>query len=143
MPTIQELIGDKVLKQDGTEVEVASFCGPDKVVGIYFSAHWCPPCRGFTPKLADFYKAVKKSKPDNFEIVFVSSDRNKDSFNEYFGEMPWLALDFDKRDVKESVGGVFDVRGIPTLVFLDGEGNVITKDGRSKVMEDPNGEKYP
>ncbi len=27
-----------------------------KVVVIYFSAHWCPPCRAFTPILKDFYE---------------------------------------------------------------------------------------
>ena len=26
------------------------------IVGIYFSAHWCAICRGFTPDSVDFYK---------------------------------------------------------------------------------------
>merc|ERR1712023_590324 len=45
-----------------------------KTVGIYFSAHWCPPCRSFTPMLAKAYTSHLKSK--NFEIVFVSSDQD-------------------------------------------------------------------
>jgi thiol-disulfide isomerase/thioredoxin len=29
------------------------------VIGLYFSAHWCPPCRGFTPHLAETYDAIR------------------------------------------------------------------------------------
>ena len=42
-----------------------------KVTGLYFSAHWCPPCRRFTPQLVDFYNS-KKGTPEEFEVVFVS-----------------------------------------------------------------------
>ena len=83
------------------EVDVQSLTGEGNVVGIYFSAHWCPPCRAFTPQLADWYKKFKAgSNGSKFEIVFVSSDRDESSFKEYFGEMPWLALPYGKRDKK-------------------------------------------
>jgi len=113
-----------------------------KVVGIYFSAHWCPPCRGFTPKLAEAYtKYVAAGK--NFEIVFVSSDKNEPAFDEYFGEMPWLALPFADRERKEALNKKYKVRGIPSLVIVDEDGSTITTDGRSAVMEDEEGAKFP
>ncbi len=31
---------------------------------------------------------------DKFDIVFVSSDKDQDAFNEYFKEMPWKALPY-------------------------------------------------
>lgn len=49
--------------------------------------HRCPPCKAFTPILADFYNANK----DNMEIVFLSSDRDEESFSGYFAKMPWLS----------------------------------------------------
>ena len=30
-----------------------------KVVAIYFSAHWCGPCRNFTPQLASLYQSIR------------------------------------------------------------------------------------
>ncbi len=62
--------------------------------------------RGFTPALAGWYKKLKEtSNGDNFDIVFVSSDRDSTSFDDYFKEMPWLALPYSQRDKK--VGGGF------------------------------------
>jgi len=116
-----------------------------KVVGIYFSAHWCLPCRGFTPELAKFYSDFVASRGSGeLEIVFVSSDKDASSFSDYFKEMPWTALPFDARDKKADLSRRFDVQGIPTLVFLNGDdGSLITMNGRAAVKSDPKGLKFP
>jgi len=114
-----------------------------ELVGIYFSAHWCPPCRGFTPALAECYKKVKAAGK-KFEIVFVSSDRDDASFNEYFNEMPWVALPFADRDVKEALATKYSVRGIPTLILIDPKtGETKREDGRAAVAGDPEGANFP
>ena len=77
------------------------------MVGLYFSAHWCPPCRGFTPKLADAYKELI-GLGKSFEIVFLSSDKSEDAFKEYFNEMPWVALPFAKRDLKTKLADKYE-----------------------------------
>ena len=77
---------------------------PRPQIQIYFSAHWCPPCRGFTPQLAARYKASAAAK--EIEVVFVSSDKDDPSFREYFASMPWTAVPFGARDVKNKVSQV-------------------------------------
>ncbi|KXJ29402.1 nucleoredoxin [Exaiptasia diaphana] len=141
----QKLIGEKVLTPKGKgQVEVESLIGEDKVIGLYFSAHWCPPCRGFTPKLADFYKKFRDANGEKLEIVFISSDRDENQFQKYFDEMPWHALPFNDRDKKKKLSKKYKVGGIPTLVFLDGkDASLITKNGRLAMMEDPKGENFP
>ena len=61
--------GAQILDKSGNKVTVESLHG--KLVGIYFSAHWCPPCRNFTPQLAQKY-ADFQNAGHPFEIIFVS-----------------------------------------------------------------------
>jgi len=140
MPGLVELLGEKLLTKDG-EGSTAQLLSGKKAVALYFSGHWCPPCRGFTPQLAEWYKSDLQAK--GLEVVFVSSDRDEDGFKSYFGEMPWLALPYSDRDRKNAISSKFKVQGIPTVVILDGEGNVMTKDGRTALSSDPKGEGMP
>ena len=44
--------GDNVVNKEGTKfVDFADRCA-GKIIGLYFSAKWCPQCRDFTPELA-------------------------------------------------------------------------------------------
>ena len=133
-----ELLGDRLVGKSGEVGTGSALKG--KTVALYFSAHWCGPCRGFTPVLKETYEKVKAK---GFEIVFVSSDRDQESFNGYFGDMPWLALPFEQRAAKEKLSRKFKVAGIPTLVLLDEDANVINKDGRQAVLSDREGADFP
>ena len=100
------------------------------------------PCRGFTPKLIQFYNNRKQQGKDDFEIVFCSSDRSKEEFDSYYSEMPWITIPFkDPRIAKLSER--FEVEGIPSFVIMDSAGNVVNKSARGHVENDPKGTKFP
>ena len=135
-----ELLGEKLQGKD-KEVSTRDALSGKGAVMLYFSAHWCPPCRGFTPKFAEWY--IMDLNVKGSEVIFVSSDRDEDSFKDYFKEMPWLALTYSERDLKEKLSKKYKVRGIPTVVILDDSANVITKDGMAAISADPTGEDFP
>jgi nucleoredoxin len=132
--TLKELLDGDLRKNDGSMVPSSSLEG--KNLALYFSAHWCPPCRGFTPKLAEVYNAIKATGREDVEFVFISSDRDEASFNEYHGEQPWLALPYDKRKEKEQLSSMFNVEGIPSLITLDPQGNIINPSARGAASEE-------
>ena len=129
------LDGAKLVTKDGeTTFDKGSL--PD-IVCFYFSAHWCPPCRAFTPELAEIYTSVN-GDGKQFEVIFVTSDRDESSWKEYYDSMPWLSLPFGDDKIKE-LKGHFDVTGIPKLVVLKSDGTEITRDGRMTVIEHASG----
>jgi nucleoredoxin len=102
-----------------------------KIIGIYFSAHWCGPCRGFTPVLAGFYNKVNENEKV-FEVVFVSSDSEEESYQNYLSEMPWVALPLNNYE-GDQLKNKFQVKGIPRLVILSPNGEKIEDNGRESV----------
>jgi len=129
---MQSLVGDVIIDSSGKEFKGSSLDG--QIVGIYFSGHWCPPCRQFTPILAKVYRELTAAgKP--FEVVFVSSDRDQPGFNKYMASMPWKAIPFDRTHLLQSLGQKYKVKGIPMLVLLDPSGQTLTTDGRTKIMQ--------
>jgi nucleoredoxin len=98
---------------------------------LYFSAHWCGPCRNFTPNLKKVYETLKADGKD-FEVVFVTSDRTQEQFNEYFAEMPWAAIPFDNKSEIASLEEKFEVSGIPAMAVLQ-DGKLINPSAVSSV----------
>jgi len=119
-----EKVSAHLVDASGDAVEAEKLESAPKVL-FYYSAHWCPPCRIFTPKLVEFYK--ENGGGEAFEIVFVSSDRSESEMLGYMEEekMPWLAVDYAniaETEIK-SYGGPY----IPALVMFDADGNLIAE----------------
>ena len=119
---------DGLVNAKGEAVDPAELDG--KIVCLYFSASWCGPCRGFTPKLLEFYE---RYAPE-IEVVLVSKDRNPEAFFSYMNEypMPWLAVDW--ANYKEDDGNLprelirrYHAGGIPKLVVLSRDGSTVTE----------------
>ena len=121
-----ELIPEKLKGKDG-EVKFAPKDTP--FFGLYFSAHWCPPCRNFTPKLINFYEVANKTQKQ-IEIIFVTSDRSEAEFNEYFGTMPWLSIPFKDESIA-NLKKSFEIMGIPTFLVFNNDGKLI--DGKARM----------
>eukprot|EP00401_Gymnodinium_catenatum_P005091 CAMPEP_0117559030 /NCGR_PEP_ID=MMETSP0784-20121206/53149_1 /TAXON_ID=39447 /ORGANISM="" /LENGTH=528 /DNA_ID=CAMNT_0005356393 /DNA_START=35 /DNA_END=1622 /DNA_ORIENTATION=- len=126
----ESILGPTLLTKTGTQPTARALAGAD-VVMLYFSAHWCPPCRQFTPALVQAFSQYRGSQA---VVVFVSSDRDEASFTQYYNEMPWLAVPFVQAQ-SQALGRVFNVRGVPSIIPLDGHtGRQLSQNGRNDIV---------
>ncbi|CCW65186.1 unnamed protein product [Phytomonas sp. EM1] len=140
--------------QSLTPISVIDALEGKKYILVYFSAHWCLPCRIFTPKLRSFYDKYHREK--QFEVVFVSLDKSVEGMRAYMetSHGNWLALPFDEaKAIGKEWMTQYDFQTIPTLLVFentptatakDRKGwTLLTRSGRDLLDADPRGEGFP
>ncbi|CAF4979382.1 unnamed protein product [Rotaria sp. Silwood1] len=121
-------------KKTEEKIETKTMLKKDiKSIGFYFSAHWCTPCRTFTRELIEIYKTAEKNSHP-FHIIFISCDRDQESFNNYRSEMPWSAAPMNSGSVLMRYFQ-FSVKGIPSLIVVSSDGTILSRHGRDHVTK--------
>jgi len=130
------LTGQQLLKKTGEVVNANEALKDKKIICYYFSAHWCPPCRNFTPILADFYNELTKDSEEPLEVIFVSGDNSPEELMAYMNDLhgDWLAVQHGAV-LSEQLLQKYEISGIPSLVVVNQSGQLISSNGRSEVTE--------
>ena len=117
-----------------------------KYVLVKFTATWCPPCKAEIPGMLEAYD---KYHGKGLEIVSVyiweSNASGKDIDKQIAGikrsvqheKLPWVILS-EPQTVKANQppqGDFFDIQGVPTMLLLDKDGNIITDNARGETLK--------
>jgi nucleoredoxin len=120
---LETALVDRLVDASNRPVNSEGLLGADYYL-LYFSAHWCPPCRAFTPQLVKFYNENGGGKL--FHVFLVSSDQDSNAMLAYMKEMnmPWQAVKFNS-DTALQLKETYSGPGIPCLVMIDRSGKVL------------------
>jgi len=101
----------------GAPVRLSEHLG--EVVVINFWATWCGPCRQEMPLLEQMHKRYSAL---GFTLVGVNVDANSKDAEEWLTKTPvTFPVLFDR---ESKVSAMYDVKAMPSTVFIDRQGNV-------------------
>lgn len=104
------------------------------IIGLYFSGEYCKYCKEFTPILVDAYPSLLNNKID---IVYISSDKSIEQYNQYRGTQPWQSLPYEETDLRNLLRTEFDIKTIPALLFFDVKQKLLIEpNGRNLIRDD-------
>jgi len=106
-----------------------------KVVLIDFWATWCGPCVAEIPNVLQQYE---KYHDKGFEVIGISLDQDREALEKFVAEqkVPWPIL-FEKPDGdgwQHPLSTFYGISGIPTVILIGRDGNVITLNARGEKL---------
>jgi len=106
-----------------------------KVVLVDFWATWCGPCVAEIPNVLEQYE---KYHAQGFEVVGVSLDEDRATLEKFVTEqkIPWPIL-YEKPEGEgwqHPLSTYYGISGIPTVILIGRDGNVITLDARGEKL---------
>ena len=117
---------------NGKKMSLSDYAGKGKFILLDFWASWCPPCMREMPDLVEFYNSIKG---ENFEIIGVSLDTEKDHWIKAVKELniSWPQLSSLERS--NDATKMYGVESIPYTVLIDPTGNIIADNLRGIELE--------
>jgi thiol-disulfide isomerase/thioredoxin len=117
---------------DGTAFDQKKLAG--QVVLVDFWATWCGPCIAEIPNMTAAYE---KYHDKGFEVVGISLDEERADVEKFVTDkkLPWPIL-FAGKGWQDPVAQFYGISGIPQLVLIGRDGNVITTDVRGEKLEE-------
>jgi thiol-disulfide isomerase/thioredoxin len=117
---------------DGTAFDQKKLAG--QVILVDFWATWCGPCIAEIPNMAAAYE---KYHDKGFEVVGISLDEERGDVEKFVADkkIPWPIL-FAGKGWQDPVAQFYGISGIPQLVLIGRDGNVVTTDVRGEKLNE-------
>jgi hypothetical protein len=141
MAAFVPFFGEKLDSADG-EVETESAFAEKVAIGIFFCSSADEAAMEFSGKLTSAFKEALAAL--GFQVVLVCTDETEEGFDACVADWSCHTLPFASTEQKEALIAKYEYgKEGPMLIIVDPEGEIIEKDGVTKVTEDPAGEDFP
>lgn len=129
----EKFIDFRVVDVNGKEGMLSDYVQPGKYNLLEVWASWCGHCRVEVPHL----KILRKKYGDRFNIIAVSTDKTDEEWRKAMNaDKPnYLQLRAVKDDKGKDVGDYYRLRGIPYSLVIDGEGRIVSENGRGAKLD--------
>jgi len=129
---VLDMLGEAFVSNRDGHVSRARLEG--KVIALYFRDKRASGCGNVDAALREIYENYMGGKGVGLEVIQVEDTSSIDAFQSSFREMPWLAVPFSHARRRRALRHLFEVDSESlTVVLLNQEGQVITRDGRKLV----------